>query len=138
MRCFLFSSVLFTFCLSIVEKKDKHHLVARSVITKAMGIWSNFRSNRSQRRRLPLQTQTLLYRSNPTASVLCVPVMGAKKHESFQNKIIRPILQNCLHSIKAPVCLLGIPPMEIFGKKLECQISRQNKTEWSRPDLYCP
>ena len=89
-----------------------------------MGTWNHYRSQCSRRWGLPLQTQALLYRTiiQPQASAVYFPGMRAKNMkdlQTFQNKVIRSILQNCLSpSIPVAEFLLGTPPVSIFGKSL--------------------
>ena len=71
----------------------------------------------------------VIQNGNPTASVRCFPGMWAKKHErsTFSKQGFSTHISK-LHRI------IG----GHLWQKLGCQIPRQNKTEWPRPDLYCP
>ena len=101
-----------------------------------MGTWNHFRSKCSRRWGLPLQTQANRAVIQPQA-LYAFPVWGKKNTkdlQSFQNKVLRSILQNCLSpSIPAAECLLGIPPVEIFCKSLN--VTFLIKTRQNDPDL---
>ena len=79
-----------------VRLDNKEH--ARSVITKALGTWNHFRSKFSRRWGLTIHSQALLYRTvSQRQALYAFPGLGQKNTkdlQTFQNKVLRSILEN--------------------------------------------
>ena len=109
---------------------------ARSVITKAMGIWNPFRIHCPGVGSTITKTSLVMQNIIPKPIILCFPGMGENimnDLHTFQSNFNWPMLQNCLsQSIRAAERLMGITPEDIWKKetvwkKVKCQISSESK-----------